>query len=367
MKLKMGKTAGWALIAIGHVAGVALVALIVAIMIMPIDHAREVFARLQEVPALWSESSFPMLLHIGLSICIWAMGCILFQLARLRFGAERKKAPIRLSRGSVMTETLVIMPIFFLLTFGMAQLAINNIAGILANVAAYEAARAAWIWQPEEDASTKRMGITSGIAVEKCRIAVALVMTPVAPGEFFSDPRLPTYASKMRVVALGAHVPFGGIISSTFPQLADLLAGAASLSPYVAVRKWQSINTALDNASFARRTVMKFTHAFHASGCQIQADHSVKMTYMLQIAMPMMGPVMGEKHAPSTSPSEFINSGFGDLDGVGGRWGYFATYERTFGFKKQVNVPNAAKPQNDLLNWSKPDEGSFDPGSLVGG
>lgn len=352
---RAGALGGWTLLAVGHGAATLLVAALVWLLVVPPEYVEPIGRRLLGNDEVWQMSTTALLIHLGLAACIWALVVILYKLVML-YRAEGRQRTVRLARGSVMTETLIIMPLFFLLTFGMAQLAVSNIAAILANVAAYEAARAAWIWQPEEDGGG-RMGIADGIAVEKCRIAVALVMLPVANGEFFSDPRLPTYASKMRVNAVGAHIPFGGTLTSLDPEISDLIAGAASLQLRVAVRSQQTMPRALDTGSFIRRTATKFTHAFHASGCAINDDHSVTMTYALHIAMPLMGPVFGEKRAPSTNISEFINSGFGDLEGVGGRWGYFSTYTRELGFRKQM-LPNPKMPQNELISFDAPDSPS---------
>lgn len=336
---RLGVLGGWLLMGVGHCAATMIVAAMISVIILPLGYIEPIARRVLGVDEIWAMSTTSLVIHVLLSACIWAFVVIIYQLIRLH-RAERKTRSLRLARGTVITETLIVMPVFFLLSFGMAQLAISNIAAILANVAAYQAARAAWIWQPEEDASEKRMGIEDGIAVEKCRIAVALVMLPVANGEFLNDPSLPTYASKMRVAAVGAHIPFGGTLTGLDPEVSDLLAGAASVRFRLAVRDNQSVTRALDESSFILRTASKFTHAFQASSCTINGDHSVTMVYKLHVVMPLMGPLFG-------------NSGF---DVVEGRAGYFQDFTRELGLTKQVILPNAKQPVNKLIDFPTPDE-----------
>lgn len=324
---------------VGHVCATAIIAGVMTLCVLPVPYIEPVARHVWGVERVFQMSVPQLAIHVGLAACLWALIVIVYKLILLQ-RRDRARRPIRLSRGSVMTETLIILPVFFLLTFGMAQLVISNIAAILANVAAYQAARAAWIWQPEEDASEQRMGIEEGIAKEKCRIATAVVMLPVANGEFETDDDLPDNAEKMRNAAVMAHVPFGGTLASLSPELTDFLTGAdVMFNDREAVERNKSYVTALDTLSFLRRTATKFTHAFHASDCEIDDDHSVKMTYDLQLAMPLVGRV------------------FGELRTVGGRKGYYAKYTREFGLKKQAMLPNAKLPENsgEYVEPSEPD------------
>lgn len=332
MTSNIQKWLGVLLTGVGHLAAILGIAMGTTLLVMPWKHAQDVALRLESVPRLWDMSTTGIFIHIGLAACCWALMVIVYKLGRLRMAEAKTARTIRLSRGSVITETLVVFPIFLVLTFGMAQLAVNNIAGILANIAAYEAARAAWVWKPEAEAG--RMGTTDGNAVEKCRIAVAMVMTPVAPGEFLSDVTMDgsDFAEEARMVALGANVPLMGVLSTLVPAEANSLFQAgvtlASIAPQLAVRGNLTYNTALDDQSFWLRTIRKFTHAYEAAGCEIKDDHSVKMTYQMHAAMPVVRPI------------------FGELKIVGGRIGYFSEFVREFGFRKQVNTPNPNGPQN---------------------
>jgi hypothetical protein len=275
-------------------------------------------------------------LHLGLAACLWAMTFIVFQLIKMRV-SQRKLGVVKLARGSVMTETIVILPVWMLLVFGLLQLAVNNVGGILANVAVYEAARTAWVWKGEVG---KRAGVTDAIVTDRARIAAAMVMTPVATGDFTSDPRLPTVAAnKMRNALALAHVPLiGSVASQVLPGNAqDLIAGAGSFSfTGLATRNNQSVWRALDGDPFIIRTLKKFTFAYHCTKVEVSesgGETVAKLTYLHQISMPMMGPVFGSRKLFSAD--------------TGYRSGYYTTYKRSSGRASQSNNPaNAALPSN---------------------
>jgi hypothetical protein len=343
MKKTSQKLMGTMLAVMGHLSAVFGIAAAGALLIVPLPHLKGVASQLGMVDRLWDMSAFAVFLHIGLASCLWALTYILFQLSRVRASERKTKGAIRLQRGSVMTETLVIMPIYLLLTFGMGQLAINNVGGILANVAAYEAARAAWVWKPEAEAG--RMAVNDDVAIEKCRIAIAFVMMPVAPGDFLklgAISSLGPYANKARMVAFGANIPGAGIISTNLPDFAGELseAGVAALALGTRTTNQNSYASTIDGSSFVTRTVRKFTQAYLGTECTIAADHSVTMKYKHLCSMPYVGRV------------------FGSVDTVGGVLGHYTTYTRTFGFRKQHNTPNTGMPANNWISW----ESDGDPG-----
>ncbi len=352
MKNTFQRNAGRILVALGHLSAVAAIAMGVTLLIMPWRHARGIVGHLRDVPQLWEASAVPMLLHVGLAACLWASICIIVQLGRIRVAEMKKPAAIRLSKGTVITETLVVMPIYLLLTFGLGQLSINNVGGILANVASYEAARAAWVWQPEVDLGSgdRRMGITNGTAVEKCRIAVALVMMPVAPGDYAKLPMLNSAnADKARMMVLGANVPLMGVISTQVPAQAMGVAqaGVAALGAGDLGMNKLSYSATLGGSAFWLRSIRKFTTAFLAAKCEINAgDHSVRMTYRHHNAMPLVGRVFGSLQV---------------LDAPGQRPGYYSDYVRNFGFRKQFNTPNKKLPKNNWINFPSYSS-SYDPG-----
>ncbi len=122
----------------------------------------------------------PLLLHMGLSAGIWASMVALWHVAT----RERKNKPVTVfkARGAVMLETLIALVPFLLLTSGIAQLAMINVASIISDLAIYQAARTAWIWQPE--VASGRAGVTDADVKFRARIAAALTLAPTASSEF---------------------------------------------------------------------------------------------------------------------------------------------------------------------------------------
>lgn len=352
MKKWVKVTPGYALAILGHVAAVFGVAMGTTLLIVPTQHLETVASRLSAVPALWEMSQLSLVLHFALAACIWALICILYKLIQLRIRETKTVATVKLSKGTVVTETLIVTPIFLMLTFGMAQLTVNSIGGILANVAAYEAARAAWIWQPEEDASDRRMGIEDGTTIEKCRIAVAFAMMPVAPGDYLKNPLLDSdFADDARLIAAGANVPLSGVLLNIIgDDIADLGAtgfGAGETNPFTG----RSYSRSLDASSFVVRSIRKFTTAFLAAGCTVDSNtHEVTMTYRHHIMMPVVGRLFGEF----------------ELNGVGNVPGYYSTYTRTFGFQKQLATPNRRLPLNQLRDTPALPEQADDADNIEG-
>lgn len=339
-----------------HLACVALIALVLGGLLAPSMITVWAAQYVWSTPELLDENILRLALHIGLAACVWGLMVITFLLARER--RAKKKAIVKLSRGTVLTETIIILPVWLLLVFGLAQLAINNIAGILGNVAVYEAARTAWVWEGEVG---KRAGVTEAKMKEKVRTAVALVMTPVAPGGFVGNPTLPSHPSRMRTALAMANVPLlGGPASQLMPAgVTDLLGTGASLDLTIPTRNNQSVSRALDQELFIVRTVKKFTHAFHATKITVNSgdDTTVTMEYMHFIAMPMMGPIFGQKkgllYALDTSGTM--------------RPGYYTTVKRTTSRRSQKNnPPNAARPSN-MFNAAPTPNPGVNTGDIKGG
>lgn len=118
-------------------------------------------------------------IHLGLSAAIWVMCVLLYSLV-----AERGKKAVKVykARGAVMLETLIVLIPFLLMTSGIAQYAMINVASILSDLAVYQAARTAWLWQPEADAG--RNGVTPDDVQFRARTAAALTLAPTASSDF---------------------------------------------------------------------------------------------------------------------------------------------------------------------------------------
>ncbi len=351
MKL-LPNTAGMLLTALGHVCGVAAIALGLALAMMPADFALEVIKTTVGDEQLLEMSSTAFVLHVGLSATIWAFLFIAFCYVRVRRRelANDERRVVRLARGSVMTETLVILPLFFVLTFGTAQMVINNIAGALCNVAAFEAGRAAWIWKPEADAS--RMGTDEDKATDMARIAAAMVMTPVAPGDFFGNGWISSEdARHMRHALALTHIPIFGYL---LPEAATNLLALTQFADPIASEGNRYFSRALDESAFVIRTIKKFTHAYHVTEVEIAEQDGrlgVNLTYYHHIAMPLVGRIFG---------NDGLHLGFDSSL----RTGRYAKYERFYGFRTQINTPNPSLPAGPFVG-SPPSEPSIE-GSIRG-
>ena len=245
-------------------------------------------------------------LHVGLSVCLWAF--IYLVGAYLWRGGEPARVRLDKRRGAVMTETLVALPVLLMLIFGIAQLTVNNIAGIFTNLATIQAARSAWLWEREPCHSIECD------PAERARAQAAAVLTPVAPGtHFINASDLPRAAAQLRGVLVGVQQP----------QLReDMGAQGMDVSSRVSTfgRRSGTFAEALDTQSYTVRTVRKFTFAYHATSVEVshpgQDTIRIDLLYRHHNAFPMVSRI------------------FGVEDSVAGRDGYYAHIERSFELKR---------------------------------
>lgn len=127
-------------------------------------------------PQIQSDVLIPLALVFGLSGCAVALVRIIFALAQERMAGKKQLSVVRAQRGTVITETLIILPVFFLLTFGLAQMAINAMAGLLTTLASYEVARSLAVWAPEEGNRATQSQIR-----DRAKTVAAGVIAPVVP------------------------------------------------------------------------------------------------------------------------------------------------------------------------------------------
>lgn len=271
---------------------------------------------------IWTD----LAIYLGLAACLWAMVVIVFEVLTSRRNPVQKT--LNLERGSVMTETLIILPVFLLLTFGIAQLAVNNVAGLLTNTAAFQSGRTAWLWSSEADIG--RRGVNDTMVEELTRVQAAAVLTPVAPGEFIQDTGGGTEEfKKMRGILVGSQLPsFSSDTGQAGMDAADVLVNGTYLTK-VSGRD-SSFLRAIDSTSgFRTRAARKFTFAYHATDAQIvnQGDNvGVRLTYFHHQAFPLVGRIFGEPHTD-----------------IGSRPGFYAEITREFTMPKQLE-PNKEMP-----------------------
>lgn len=231
------------------------------------------------------------------------------------------------SSGTVVVETLVVLPVALTLIAGLMQLAVNNMAALTANFAAYEASRTVWIWEGERGASGGGE-IDEETLARYARVQAASILAPVAPGSFhFPEPGLPGRAEKARRMFLAANLPVpfhdsGASVADPGHVYTRLEGRHGSPTHVTAVR-------ALDPNTMPVKTARKFTWAFHATSVELEgideprdlqdrsADVSVTLAYQHLCAFPFVGAL------------------FGDAKSIRGREGYYATFEKTVTRERQ--------------------------------
>lgn len=147
------------------------------------EQVAQAFATALDDPSFYSLVTLPVVTLIGVSACLWALIWLTGQWAVLHRRETRRLAVVR-TRGTILTEFLIVLPIYLLLTSGLAQLSINSAAKVLTALATFQAGRTAWIWEPETRGANQRNGATADDVNDRARIAAATVLAPVVPAEF---------------------------------------------------------------------------------------------------------------------------------------------------------------------------------------
>ena len=129
-------------------------------------------------PQLQSDVAGQALLLFGLASCVWALMFIIYKLIRSR-ADQPKHVQLKKARGTVITETLIVFPVFLCLTFGLAQMALTSIAGLLGTLASFEVARSLAVWAPEEN--NPHSGVSRNQIRTKMRLKAALTIAPATP------------------------------------------------------------------------------------------------------------------------------------------------------------------------------------------
>lgn len=248
--------------AIGHLFGTLCLAVALA---YPLVSSQT----LQLYLGAWNDPHFSpawdnVALHFALATAAWALVVAGFRLIRQRI--RERSAPdrvVRAKQGSVMVETLIVIVPFLLLTSGLAQLALRNVAGVLADLALYQGTRTAWVWQPEIPLNEGRgdQNVTEDMVERRARLASAAVFAPSAPSSFQLRDNTPHIVSEL-----------SGTMFATFGGTAHEGAGANGQAD--AARTFGdrdaadgenlSFARAFDDSSFQDRAARKLTFAYIA-------------------------------------------------------------------------------------------------------
>ncbi|RDV38574.1 hypothetical protein DV096_07105 [Bradymonadaceae bacterium TMQ3] len=312
-----------AVASLGHVMATGLVALAALMVVVGPGHVRallEVELAQGWVPERWLG---PVAAHLVLSALVWAL-IVAAGRALRGFSAGSRSPRLVRARGAVATETLIVMPVLLLLVFGLAQLAVVNIAGMLANYAAIQAGRAVWVWHPEtqplNDQSARR-GVSEEMVIDHARAQAAAALAPVAPGDHqMSNGEGSAVLERMRVMMMASQI-------ESPPNDSGRLVGEVGFE--AATNEDAAFWRALDGSSFPERTSRKITFAFLATDVELVSrgdEVGASLTYRHYIAFPLVGAIFGEQSS------------------VGGRSGSFSAITREFLLPAQVQ-PNAETPE----------------------
>ncbi len=280
-----------------HLVGVGATAALLVMFLLPSAHLEVLWNSAWASEEVGRNVLLSSLLHVVVSAVVWF---IVASGAQMGYKAMRQKSPagratVR-ARGSVYVETMAVFPVFLLLTFGLIQLTLINLGGALAHVAAYESARTVWLWEPERaqnqvDSQNAMVTVDDEDVRERARIAAALVMTPVAPGDYGA-------------METGVSDEFEAIreaMTSRFtatPQLVGVTQQLTQLTSDDA-----SLVMSLDSASMPERAFRKFTVSYLGTEVQeviVQGDRvGVHFEHYQRMAMPFVHALFGSDGPPN--------------------------------------------------------------------
>ncbi|MEZ4462490.1 MAG: hypothetical protein R3E66_22750 [bacterium] len=165
-----------------HLCGSITILSIVLSLNVNAEVARVFFAALDD-PSFYSIVTLPLMMLAGVSACLWALIWLTGKWIVVHRRETKRLAVVR-TRGAIMTEFLIVLPVYLLLTSGLAQLSVNSTAKVLTALATFQAGRTAWIWEPETRGINARNSANADDVNERARIAAAAVLAPVVPAEF---------------------------------------------------------------------------------------------------------------------------------------------------------------------------------------
>lgn len=297
------RAAGYLTTGAGHLVGTATI-FALSWMVLTSPETRDLTVEALS-HGLLSHVKVEIWLQIGLSACTWALGVMAFHAIR---SARQRTPRLVKARGTVIIETLIVFPLFLLVTMGLLQLTVNNTAGILTTLAAYNAGRTLAVWHPEADVG--RNGVNRAMATDKARVAAAVAVTPVAPSDFVysmsncNNHSEATLGPKIESMTMGGHVTDVSLNVKAHGN-----------------REHLTVSGAFDQSSFLSRGQRKLNFAYCAttvtyttSGSEVTA----RVEYKHQNAMPMV---------------ELI---FGNFETVAGRAAFYSTIEREFTTTLQI-------------------------------
>ncbi len=249
---------------------------------------------------------------------IWAGGRQMMKVERTRKAVKVHKVPAA-ARGAVMTETLIVIPVYILVMLGSMQLSQNMIAGLLTTLAAFEAGRTSAVWLPE--ANVSRNGVNNDVVQDKVRVAAASVVAPVTPAGFAASCNDASSSESLEKLINGLKA------AGHRDEAVSLLAISQGYDRNLNVARGFDVLPAFF------RGIPKLTAAY----CGTSVD---SMSVSSEGGVQMVTTTISYRHMATMPVVAHI---FGDPDTVGDRAGYFSTITRSYKMPVQMN-PNPRSP-----------------------
>lgn len=336
VKMQRARVVAMCIAALGHVLGVVVTAIaMVAALGFPVDSAMLLFEGVSSGLQV-GQLKVDGLTLLAVSGLVWGT---LYGGARwmMREGevVTRKGRVVRVARerGTVITETLIIIPVYLSVMLGSMQLAQNAIAGLMTTLAAFQAGRSAAVWVPET-----RNGVNDEVIKDKVRSAAAAVVAPVVPVNFNTRctpaNNSPTMQKMLAGMATAGHV-----------NTPDASLAFARLS---GADKYLNVAEGFDNLQMSLRGSAKLRFAYCAvdlegdvpggsatNGYEVVTQGGVAMvrttiTYYHQATMPVVARI------------------FGDPKTIGERPGYYKPITRTYTTPLHLE-PNPVSPLEGIF------------------
>ncbi len=264
---------------------------------------------------------------------IWAGGR---QMLGMKRGETRVERVARLSRGTVMTETLIVIPVYLVVMLGSMQLGQNAIAGLMTTLAAFQSGRSAAVWVPEMQAG--RNGVSDEVVKDKLRASAAAVVAPVVPVNFST---ICTPASNSTTI----QKMLAGMTTTGHVNAPDASLAFARIS---GADRFLNVSEGFDSMQMSLRGSAKLRFAYCAvdveeeipggggdNGYTISTENGVQMvtttiTYYHQSTMPIVARI------------------FGDFKMIDSRAAYYSPITRAYKTPLQIQ-PNPVSPLEGIF------------------
>lgn len=245
-------------------------------------------------PQMSTDVILPLVIIFALCGCFVAMVRIVIGLVKARRVERREQ--LRAQRGTIVVETLIVLPVFFLLTFGLGQMALNSIAGLMTTLASYEVARTLAVWAPEEGNRATRAQIE-----DRARTVAAGVIAPVVP-----------------TARSGQCNTAGSAVERLIAGM-----GGAGVNPNSVASEGMgtAFNIGFDTTKFADRGATKLRRAYcntqvtwvgpNSTSTESSSTGEVEATlvYAHPVVMPLVGPVFTTSDvAPNHWETDYIST-----------------------------------------------------------